>query len=187
MTDHDDFSRLAELHTLGDDVIPGVVLDVAGGLPADLVWRNELGGLTFRVGDRFIKWNPLRTGVDLQRERDRLVWIMDRHPAPRVADFGSDDDAQWLITEALAGDSAVGDEWRARRPAAIEAIAQGLRAIHAIPTGDFPSGWSQEVWVSRTPHSLGTPPPVHNPVGLVRRRRSHRLRVLLCCGEEADT
>jgi kanamycin kinase len=64
---------------------------------------------------------------------------------------------------AVPGESAVGDTWRSRRPEAIQAIATGLRAIHAIPIDDFPSGWTSEVWVGRT-GSLGTRPPLDRPV-----------------------
>ena len=93
------------------------------------MWRNELGGLTFRVGERYLKWNPRRTGIDLDRERRRLLWLAGRHPAPRVADYGEDDDAQWLLTDAVPGELAVGDTWRARRSEAIRAIADGLLAL----------------------------------------------------------
>ena len=110
-----------------------------------------------------MKWNPRRTGIDLERERVRLEWISARHPAPRVVDAGGDDVAQWLVTEALRGDSAVGDTWRARRPEAIRAIAAGLRALHAIPVDDFPADWTAEVWVGRRPVSLEPRPAVLDP------------------------
>jgi kanamycin kinase len=54
--------------------------------------------------------------------------------------------------------------WRARTPEAIRAIATGLRAIHAVPIGDFPSEWSAQVWVGRRPESLGASPPIDDPV-----------------------
>ena len=146
-----DFSRLASQHTLGDDPIPAIVLELADGGPVDLVWRNELGGLTFAVGDRFVKWNPRHTGIDLERERARLQWIHGRHPAPRVIAAGSDDEAQWLVTEAVPGEPAVGDTWRARRPEAINAIATGLRAMHTTGIDDFPTVWTSQVWVGRRP------------------------------------
>ena len=158
MTDPD-FAHLAALHTLGDDPVPPIVLELAGERPADLVWRNELGGLTFRIGDRYLKWNPRRTGIDLDRERVRLEWISARHPAPRVLASGADDEAQWLLTAAVPGETAVGDTWRARRPEAIQAIATGLRAIHAVSIDDFTAHWTSEVWVGRTPDSLGPRPP----------------------------
>jgi len=159
-----DFAGLAAQHTLGDDAIPDVVLELAGDRPAELAWRNDLGGLTFRTGARFVKWNPRATGLDLARERSRLEWIAGRHPAPRVVSYAEDADAQWMETEALPGGSAVGDRWRARRPEAIRAIARGLRAIHDADTGDFPAGWTSEGWVGRTPASLGPRPPVDDPV-----------------------
>lgn len=149
---------------LGNEPVPGVVTDFAAGHPFVLEWRNELGGLTFDVGDHYIKWNPRRSGIDLQRERERLEWLAGRHPAPRVVEYGTDNEAQWLITEALPGRCAVGDEWRARRPEAINALAEGLRAIHSVSIVDFPSGWSQEVWVDRSPKSLGPRPSIDDPV-----------------------
>lgn len=163
MTDPD-FSHLAALHTLGDDAVPEIVVELAGDRPADFVWRNDLGGLTFRIGDQYLKWNPRRTGIDLERERARLEWLSHRHPAPRVIASGMDDGAQWILTAALPGESAVGDTWRARRSEAIRAIATGLRAIHAIEIDGFPSHWTSEVWVGRTAESLGNRPPIDRPV-----------------------
>ena len=141
----------AAQHVLGDDPVPGVVVDLAGAGPAELVWGNELGGLTFRIGDRFVTWNPLRTGIDLDRERLRLEWLNGRHAAPRVLAWGQDAQAQWLVTTAVPGEHAVGATWRARCRAAIAAIAAGLRALHAIATDDFPPP-------GRPSHGWGAPP-----------------------------
>jgi kanamycin kinase len=158
------FADLALQHTLRGLEVPRVARSFAGGREPELVWRNDLDGLTFRIGDRYLKWNPPSTGVDLERERVRLEWISARHPAPRVVDHGIDGDAQWLLTTALPGDSAVGDKWRARRPEAIRAIAAGLRAIHAVAIDDFPADWTAQVWVGRQPASLGPRPPIDAPV-----------------------
>jgi kanamycin kinase len=151
-------------HLLGDTQIPGVVLYLSEGGEPHLVWRNELGGLTFRLSDRFVKWNPRRSGIDLDRERLRLEWISTRHPAPRVLAAGEDDTAQWLVTAALPGESAVGNRWRARPEEAIRAIAAGLRAMHAIPISAFPAAWASEGWANRRPTELGGAPPVDEPV-----------------------
>ena len=158
------FADLALQHTLRGLEVPRIARELADGREPELVWRNDLDGLTFRAGDRYLKWNPRSTGIDLERERVRLEWISARHPAPRVVDYGIDGDAQWLVTEALPGGSAVGDEWRARRPEAIRAIATGLRKIHAIPIDDFPVDWTAQVWVGRLPSSLGARPPIDDPV-----------------------
>jgi kanamycin kinase len=159
-----DFAGLAAQHTLGDDPIPDVVLALAADRPAELAWRNDLGGLTFRIGARYVKWNPRTTGVDLERERVRLEWLVVRHPAPRVISYGEDAGAQWMVTAAVPGESAVGDRWRARRSEAVRAIAAGLRAIHAVETADVPAAWTAEVWVGRTPASIGPRPPIDHPV-----------------------
>ena len=160
----DDFSHLADPHALGDDPIPPIVLELAAGADVELVWRNDLGGLTFRLDGHYAKWNPRHTGIDLERERDRLHWISTRHPAPTVIDSGANADAQWLLTAALPGEPAVGDTWRARRREAIAAIATGLRAIHDLDIDDFPGNWTSQVWVGRRPTSIGPRPPLTRPV-----------------------
>jgi kanamycin kinase len=159
-----DFANLAAQHVLGDGPIPQVVLGLAAGRPAELVWRNELGGLTFRVERTFVKWNPRATGIDLRRERTRLEWLAGRHPAPRVHSYGEDADAQWLVTTAVPGECAVGERWRARRSEAIQAIADGLRALHAVAVDAFPDAWTPDVWAGRSPASLGPRPPVGDRV-----------------------
>lgn len=164
MTNTDDFSHLAASHELGDEAVPHAILDIADGVDAQLVWRNELGGLTFQIGDRFIKWNPRSTGIDLEREQIRLEWIAGRHPAALVIHFGSNGEAQWLVLDAVGGGSAVGDEWRDRRPEAINALARGLRAIHAIPIDEFPPSWVADSWVAATPSALGPRPDLVEPV-----------------------
>ncbi len=82
-----DFAYLANQHALGNDPIPEVVLELAEGADLELVWRNELGGLTFRASQRFIKWNPRESGDDLDRERLRLGWLAGRHPVPTVVNY----------------------------------------------------------------------------------------------------
>jgi len=47
-----DFAHLAELHALADQTIPNTVLEHASGADVELVWRNDLGGLTFRMTSR---------------------------------------------------------------------------------------------------------------------------------------
>lgn len=159
-----DFSHLAESHRSGDEPIPAVVLDMARAGEPEFVWRNELGGLTFRLADRFVKWNPRSTSIDLALERDRLAWLAPRHPAPTVVDWGEDDDAQWMVTAALPGGHAVGDVWRARRREAIGAIAAGLRALHAVPIEQFPDHWTRQTWVGRRPDHLGPAPDIEQLV-----------------------
>ncbi|MEM7340736.1 MAG: aminoglycoside 3'-phosphotransferase [Actinomycetota bacterium] len=142
---------------------PQEVRAVADAGELELVWHNELGGLTYRAGDLYVKWNPLRTGVDLGEERLRLDWLAGRHPVPPVVDFGENDSSQWLITTAIEGDMAVGDRWRARSDEAIRAIAEGLRAFHALPVDGVPTTWTPS-WVTRHTTWSGPRPAVDDPV-----------------------
>ena len=85
-------------------------------------------------------------------------------PAPRVISYGDDDEAQWLVTEALPGSNAIGEDWRRDPAPAIRAIAAGLRALHALPVDDFPPALAAESWAGRMPAALGTRPPIAGPV-----------------------
>lgn len=141
--------------------IPAIVCQLSGNDQPQLVWKNELGGLTYRVGNRFIKWNPHTTGLDLEAERLRLEWAIRWHSVPTVLDWGTDGEAQWMVTAALAGEGAVTETWLARPLQAARAIGRGLRLLHdTLPVADCPFDWSVE---TRTGHrvptaELGMPP-----------------------------
>ncbi len=126
----------------------------------DVVWQNELGGLTFVAGDRYLKWNPLSSGIDLEAERARLVWARAvGHPVPVVLDLGRDDAGQVLVTRALAGTGAVSGEWLERPEVAVRAIAAGLRALHdKVPSAACPFRTS---WIP-----ADAPPPADGAVVL---------------------
>jgi kanamycin kinase len=123
--------------------LPPVLLRLAGDETVRPVWRNERGGLTVLLGtDRYVKWSPLG-GPDLTAERARLSWAGQFTTVPRVLDYGSDDGAQWLMTSALPGDSAVAESWLADPAPAVAAIGRGLRALHdALPVDVCPFDWS---------------------------------------------
>ena len=57
------FAFLARQRTLDEIALPRIVHALARGDEPQLVWRNDLGGLTFRLGERFLKWNPAAAGV----------------------------------------------------------------------------------------------------------------------------
>lgn len=118
--------------------VPELVREFASDDELHAVWLNDLGGLTFRNGQRYLKWNPVGSAVDLEDERARLVWLASRHPAPEVLDFSADSRGQLLVTRALRGEGAVTDVWRARPREAVRAIAEGLRLLHELPAGDCP-------------------------------------------------
>ncbi|HEX5856857.1 MAG TPA: aminoglycoside 3'-phosphotransferase [Microbacterium sp.] len=122
--------------------VPSVVRSLAGGDELVAVWRNDYGGLTFRAGARYIKWCPRNLETSLSDEADRLRWARPHSPVPRVIEHGGDAEAEWLVTAALPGDSAVAPRWVADPAAAVRAVGEGLRALHdALPVAECPFVW----------------------------------------------
>lgn len=125
--------------------VPRPVRAAAGTAPLSAVWRNELGGLTWRVGDEaYVKWAPAGSGLDLSAEAERLRWA-GRHGVrvPRVLGSGSDGDGAWLLTAALPGRSAVDAPGRSDPRRAAAAIGVLLRRVHdTLPVADCPFSWS---------------------------------------------
>lgn len=136
--------------------VPGKVLDLAESGKVEVVWRNELGGLTFRSHGqertRYIKWqsyaglHPAERGdVDLAMESEKLRWAGQFVSVPSVLDFGADGDAAWLVTEAIDATPACDPRWRDDPEVAVRAIATGLRRLHdTLPVEGCPyrGGWS---------------------------------------------
>ena len=126
--------------------VPAAVAALAEG-PLVPVWLNQLGGLTWQLGEgvgrRFVKWAPAGSGQDLAREATRLRWASRFTPVPAVLAHGRDDAGEWLLTAGLPGASAVDPRWRADPLTAVRAIGAGLRALHdALPVDGCPFDWS---------------------------------------------
>lgn len=136
--------RIDGLET-GDDPIPERIVTIACGRSVRPVWRNELGGITYRLGDDLhVKWVPAGVrGLDLPGETARLSWAAPYAAVPRVVEHGTDDDGEWLVTTTLPGSSAVDPRWHDDPRPAVVAAGEGLRALHeALPVVDCPFEWS---------------------------------------------
>lgn len=150
--------------------VPAIIADLARGQPLRPVWQNELGGLTFRIGDGdrrlFAKWAPAGSGLDLTAEAVRLQWAGRFTSVPRVREHGEDRDGSWLVTHGLPGESAVTPRWRAEPGTAVRALGEGLRALHErLPVADCPFSWSVQDRLARArlagiqePADLPAPP-----------------------------
>lgn len=157
---------------------PAVVRELAAGDVVRAVWENQLGGLTFAVGDpptRYVKLLPRGVDpalADLAAESDRLRWARPHTPVPEVLDVGGDDRTTWLVSAALPGTSAVDPRWIADPEPAVRAIGVGLRALHdAVPVPGCPFDWSPAHRLghlqARFEHlrtRLADPPPVDRQV-----------------------
>jgi kanamycin kinase len=129
--------------------VPQAVLAIAAGRAITPVWKNELGGLTFELTGpathSFVKWAPTGSDIDLHAEAQRLCWAIVFTPVPAVLDSGSDDEGDWLVTEAIPGESAVSARGKADPRTAVSAIGEGLRALHEVlPTSACPFEWRAE-------------------------------------------
>ena len=138
-------------------------------LPGDVakpIWRNELGGLTFRLqparvnpcsrefvtagGTRFAKWSPHRAefnpkyrGNDLEAEAERMRWAGQWVNVPEVIDYRKIGEGEIMVTKGIEGRSAASPFWRARPQEAALALGKGLRAFHdALPVSECPYDWS---------------------------------------------
>jgi kanamycin kinase len=141
----------------GSVEVPPRVAALAAGRSLRPVWCNEVGGLTFELndGDRrlFVKWQSRTPAADLGAEAERLSWASPFTVVPRVVDEGADDEGAWLVTTAVAGESAISSRWREDPARAVRAIGEGLRLFHeALPIDGCPFSWSAEDRVADVHH-----------------------------------
>ncbi|WP_285137673.1 aminoglycoside 3'-phosphotransferase [Microbacterium sp. lyk4-40-TSB-66] len=152
--------------------VPDRVRALAGGATLEPVWRNNIGGVTFRAGDgdgiRYVKWGPRNAETSMRAEAERLRWAAPFSPVPGVLDEGRDATHEWLVTAGVPGRSAVDPRWVARPDGAVRALGRGLRALHdALPVEACPFSWSVTGRVEnaavrgvRVPDDLREAPPV---------------------------
>ena len=151
---------------------PSIVRALAAGEEPVAVWRNDYGGLTFRAGTRYIKWCPRNLETSLADEAARLRWASPHSPVPQVLEHGGDADAEWLVTAALQGESAVAPRWVADPETAVRAVGEGLRALHdALPVEDCPFVWDVQSRLANAaargihlPSRFSHPPPLDRAV-----------------------
>lgn len=167
------FERVVdEIPAAGTVEVPAVVDALADGATITPVWRNELGGLTFRIGtERYVKWMPHGSDeIDLAGEAERMRWAASYVRVPEVLALESDEESTWLVTAALPGLSAVVPPWIDRPEVAARAIGAGLRHLHdTLPVADCPFDWGVATRLAQSPNTqtpntypaaLRTPPPV---------------------------
>lgn len=151
--------------------IPLRVQELVGTAALECVWRNGIGGLTFRASgsgiDRFIKWSPRHVEKPTMRdEAERMRWASRWTRVPEVLEHGEDDTHEWLVTSAIAGENAVTPRWAAAPAVAVRTVGEGLRALHdALPVSECAWEWNVDARITeaaergiRVPDSLRTPP-----------------------------
>lgn len=127
--------------------IPAALVQFLNEKSYEVVWLNEVGGLTIRVADApssvYVKWSPITSGIDLGAEVQRLSWASDFTTVPEVLGAGGDEEGSWIITRGIEGDNAVAPRWRQNPHAATDALGRGLRAMHdTLDVWSCPFEWS---------------------------------------------
>jgi kanamycin kinase len=136
--------------------IPAIVAQLSGDDAPVPVWRNVLGGLTFRLGpadaERFLKWMP-PGAPSFHNEVERLAWARQFIDVPRVLDSGIGDAGSWMLTAGIPGHSAVDERYTSSAEAArlaARVIGAGLRRMHdALPVDACPYSWSVPERIAR--------------------------------------
>lgn len=107
---------------------------------------GESGGAVYRLSgkagapDLFLKHGRGAVADDLLEEAVRLRWMANHVPVPAVTHFVSLPGESWLVMTALPGETAyeVLQKWPGQRIAIVEALADFLRRLHAIPVSECP-------------------------------------------------
>jgi kanamycin kinase len=147
--------------------LPDAVLAMIGDRSHDVVWQNELGGLTIRVGDLsggvHVKWSPTSSAIDFSAERVRLEWARTFTPVPEVVGAGSDEQGSWLITTTINAQCAVSPRWIKEPARACAALGRGLRAMHdALPVATCPYEWSVPLRLAAIEDRVARPSDEHD-------------------------
>lgn len=134
--------------------VPDRVRELARGARLEPVWANSIGGLTFRAMPGaehpfYIKWGPRNDETSMRDEAERMRWAVRWTRVPEMLDQGQDATHEWLVTDAIDGESAVHPRWLERPEVAVRAVGEGLRALHdALPVDDCPWDWGVDTRIS---------------------------------------
>lgn len=74
----------------------------------------------------------------LSDEKERMEWIDERLPVPRVLFYGEDDSKEYLLMTEVKGVNAADPAHAACLPTMLESIGEKLRTIHRIPIATCP-------------------------------------------------
>jgi aminoglycoside phosphotransferase len=119
------------------------------GWHSELAWESgplaKTWLLTGPAGEqRYLKSGAADAAVPLRAEAVRLRWARRQGglPVPEVLAACAAGQAEWLLTEALPGRSAVAQELRADPGTLVPILAEGLRRFHQTRPEEcpFPSG-----------------------------------------------
>jgi kanamycin kinase len=133
-------------------LVPDDLHDRYAGWRWELAYRLMPQAPTYRLvrasESRYLKITPVDWYPRLPDEAMKLRWASEHLPVPAMIEYGSDGDANWLMTQALPGLDATAHPWFAADPARLAvALGEGLRRLHdTAPVDDCPYDFG--VWTA---------------------------------------
>lgn len=124
--------------------VPAHILDRYADWSIEVAWDYNGTPTTWRLTHpdgrvRYLKVKDATDPVSLRREAEAMRWTGRVLRVPTVVEADGRDGVDWLITDAMLGQSAIADEWRAHPDWLVPIVARGLRAFHdALPIDDCP-------------------------------------------------
>jgi len=125
--------------------VPENVRSATTGYEWTPVTDGESGGTVFRLTaphrpTLYLKTGTGRVAHDITAEFARLEWLAGRLPVPKVCVFVREAEASYLLTTAVAGQSAYAylESHPKRRAETVRSLAQFLRVVHSLPLAECP-------------------------------------------------
>ena len=86
----------------------------------------------------YLKIAPRLPGFSLLQEKQKLEWLENRLPVPKVLQFAETESADYLLLSEITGTAASDDSLRNDIQRVIENLAAGLKKIHSVSIADCP-------------------------------------------------
>ncbi|KQM24947.1 MULTISPECIES: APH(3')-I family aminoglycoside O-phosphotransferase [unclassified Sphingomonas] len=139
--------------------VPAGLADAVAGYRWARDQVGESGGAVYRLSgkadapDLFLKQGQGSVADDIVDEMVRLRWLAGKVPVPRLVGFVATADDAWLLTTALAGETAwqLLDRAPEQREPVVDALAALLQQLHALPVAacPFDSGFERRLRLAR--------------------------------------
>lgn len=128
---------------------------IAAAMASHTWWRDRIGEsgcAVYRLAgpdgrDLYLKHGTGPFADDAFDEAARLRWLAGRLPVPTVRAVAADPDGTWVLTDAIGGRTAwqLLDAEPAGRGVVVDALADFLRRLHALPVDRCPFAAGHEL------------------------------------------
>ncbi|MEK3839153.1 APH(3') family aminoglycoside O-phosphotransferase [Paenibacillus sp. FSL R7-0128] len=139
------------------DAVPFEFLKLVGDDATSLIWVNT--ARTYYIQsksglNKYLKIQEVGKAESLERQAQRLLWLYNKLPVPKVIDFGLIGNYEYLLTLELPGVEASNMQYSSNTEEMISLLAQGLRRIHEVSIKDCPFDHSFEQLMSTIQYKL---------------------------------